>query len=195
MIDSNHRSLFQKRFVDPVVKIAPLYNCSPFTITLLGLISGLCIPFFLFFKASILSFCFLLFSGYCDILDGSIARRDEKVSDVGALFDILSDRVVESAVLLGLFLYSPETRALYTILMMGASYLCVTSFLVVGIFTKNSTQKSFYYSPGLIERSEAFIMYAVMILLPFSFFYVALLYTFLVTYTAVKRAWDFTRAY
>jgi archaetidylinositol phosphate synthase len=74
------------------------------------------------------------------------------------------------------------------------SSICVTTFLVVGIFTKNDSQKSFFYSPGLIERAEAFIVFSLMILLPFTFSVLAWGFIALTFLTAFLRLWQFIKA-
>ena len=67
----------------------------------------------------------------------------------------------------------------------------MTSFLVVGIFSENKSQKGFHYSPGLMERPEAFLFFAMMMLLPTLFSALALLFTFLVFLTAGLRVLEF----
>lgn len=66
------------------------------------------------------------------------------------------DRVVEFVVVLALWFVAPQQRGLWCLLMLGSMLLCITSFLVVGIFSENQSQKSFHYSSGLMERAEAF---------------------------------------
>jgi phosphatidylglycerophosphate synthase len=107
-------------------------------------------------------------SGYLDTLDGSVARAYGSSSEIGGALDIVVDRIVESAVIFALYLIDP-TRGILCFLMLFANLICITSFLVVGIFTQEHSNKSFFYHPGLIERAEAFIFYALMIIFP-SFF-------------------------
>jgi phosphatidylglycerophosphate synthase len=134
---------------------------------------------------------FLLISGFLDTLDGSIARH-RKISTVqGAVMDIISDRLVEFSVLLGLFFVEPNSRGFSCMLMLGSAYLCITSFLIVGVFTKNNSQKSFFYSWGLIERSEVFIFFLLMILFPSQFFLLSSIFTAGVFLTAFIRIWQF----
>lgn len=135
----------------------------------------------------------LLLSGFLDILDGSVARFKNKTSQFGAVLDITGDRLVEFCVILGLYLYEPETRSLNCLLMLGSVLLCVTSFLVVGIFTPNQTDKGFHYSPGLMERAEAFIFFFLMIACPPAFSSLSYLFSTLVFLTAFVRLWEFKR--
>ena len=169
MIDSNYRSFYQKVLISPVLKWKWMTGLSPSAVTFLALFCGALIPFFLFWHAPYWALLFLALSGFLDTLDGSLARFQNKTSPKGAVLDITSDRCVEFLILLGLYLYAPEGRALLVILMLGSILLCVTTFLVVGIFQDNQSEKSFHYSPGLMERSEAFIFFALMILFPGQF--------------------------
>ena len=133
------------------------------------------------------AFFFLWLSGLCDVLDGTIAREKNMISVKGAIYDIFCDRIVEVAIIFGLYSVSPCDRATLSLVMLGSILLCVTSFLVVGIFTDKATDKSCHYSPGLIERIEAFLLFSLMILLPNFFEWLALIFSVLVSYTAFAR--------
>ena len=191
MIDSFFRQPYEQWMVTPVVNKICSSNVHPRTITGFALLIGLCIPLFLIFEHPYLAFILLLFTGYLDTLDGSLARAKQHVTPTGAVFDIVSDRVVEFAVILGLFLVDPDNRGLICLYMLGSILICITSFLVVGIFVENQTEKSFYYSPGLIERTEAFIFFSFMILLPTFFTLLGYTFTALVLLTAMIRVWQF----
>ncbi|MCH9631032.1 MAG: Inner membrane protein YnjF [Chlamydiia bacterium] len=190
MIDSYLRSPYQKIIINPILRTPLLKRTVPNALTTLALITGLLTGYFLFSQRIILSIVFLTLSGFLDTLDGSLARHLHKTSDTGAAFDIFSDRVVETAIIIGLFLYAPS-RGMQALLMLASSYLCVTSFLVVGIFSGNDSEKSFHYSPGIIERAEAFIFFALMILFPSFFTALSYLYTALVLTTAAIRMLQF----
>ena len=136
------------------------------------------------------AFIALITSGFFDTLDGSLARSQQATSNRGAVFDIIADRAVEWGVILGLYFYDPS-RSLLCLLMMGSILLCITSFLVVGMFQENTSEKSFHYSPGLMERAEAFIFFSLMILLPQFFTVLAILFVALVLLTAILRAYQF----
>lgn len=190
MIDSIYRNHYQKWIVDPLLRQGWLDRVHPSFLTLLAGCFGIATLPLLAFHHPILAFSTLLMSGFLDTLDGSLARQTNKTSPQGAVFDIVSDRAVEFAVVLGLFLVDP-TRALPCLLMLGSILLCVTSFLVVGIFTSNNSEKSFHYSPGLIERAEAFLFFSVMILIPTLFTPLAYLFIALVLWTTIVRVRQF----
>ncbi|MBA3815644.1 MAG: CDP-alcohol phosphatidyltransferase family protein [Parachlamydiaceae bacterium] len=189
MIDSYGRTFYQKVMVDPFL---PTFSfISPTLITFFAIVTGISILPLLTMKFTLLAFVMLLLSGFLDTLDGSLARFKNQTTPFGAAFDIIGDRMVEFSIILGLYFYQPELRSLNCLLMLGSILICITSFLVVGIFTQNNTQKSFHYSPGIIERAEAFIFFSIMILFPPSFYVVSYLFIGLVFLTALIRLWQF----
>ncbi|MDE4955268.1 CDP-alcohol phosphatidyltransferase, partial [Francisella tularensis subsp. holarctica] len=73
------------------------------------------------------------------------------------------------------------------LLMMMSIIVCISSFLLVGIFSQKESSKIFYYSPGLIERAETFIFFILMILFPNILVVLGLIYTLLVLWTTLYR--------
>jgi len=180
------RTGYQKLLVDGLAKQLAKY-CSANQLTLVGLGLGVASALFLDLHHSLIAISLLLLSGYFDSLDGTVARIQNQSSSIGTVLDIVSDRIVEFAIVLGLFLLNPASRGLMAILMLGSILLCITSFLIVGVFSENEGQKGFYYSPGLMERAEAFIFFIAMILLPSFFTILALVFTGLVTFTVALQ--------
>jgi phosphatidylglycerophosphate synthase len=168
---------------------------SPLSITLAGGISGVLAALALAWHFPLLATILLLTSGYLDTLDGTVARATGRTSDLGCVLDILSDRMVECAMIIALFSLAPYQRGWLSLWMLGACYLCVTSFLVVGIVTPNRSEKGFHYSPGLMERAEAFIFFILMIWLPSIFAWLAGLFSLLVILTSYLRVREFVSQY
>lgn len=193
MIDSKFRTPYQRFFIDPLLKLPLVQKIDPKIITLLGLSCGLAIVFFLPRAQITLSLICLVISGFFDTLDGSIARFNQRTSAKGAALDITADRLVEFTVVFSLFWVNPQTRGVYCILMLGSILFCITTFLVVGIFSQNESNKSFYYSSGLVERAEAFVFFALMMAFPSLFIPCAILFTILVSLTGLLRLLEFLR--
>lgn len=189
MIETHIRPAFQKICIDPLARQFAKHT-QPNTITLCSLVIGLFAALCIALDWPITAVIFMLLSGYCDILDGSIARLKNQSSDIGTVLDIMSDRTVEVAIILCFAFRAPDYAIIY-LLMMGVTLLCVSSFLVVGIFSTNTSNKSFYYSPGLMERAEAFIFFIVIILIPSWQLWVAIVYIILVLWTAGFRLFEF----
>jgi len=191
MIDSYYRQAYQKVCVEPIL---PFFNRhSPQTLTLSSCLLGLMICPLVIFNFPWIAFLALLLSGFLDTLDGSLARYLNLVTSKGAALDIVCDRIVELAVIIGLFFVDANVRALPSLVMLGSILLCITTFLVVGIFVENPSMKSFFYSPGLIERGEAFIFFSIMILFPSTFMVAAYLFSALTLFTAIFRLWEFMK--
>ncbi len=63
----------------------------------------------------------------------------------------------------------------------------MTLFLSVGAMSQKSSQKAFYYQAGLIERTEAFILFSLMIVFADYATYIAYLFAFLILITVLQR--------
>ncbi len=193
MIESYIRPSYQHFCVDKFCDWLATKSITPLHITICATLTGVLAAVTIIAQYSWLAVLLLLISGYCDSLDGSLARRLQQTSAFGTVMDLSSDRLVEFVIILALFLVAPQSRALLSMLMLGATLLCITSFLAVGIFSENNGDKSFHYSPGLIERAEAFVFFIVMIVWPTSFNVMASIFTLLVLLTAVLRLYEFGR--
>lgn len=195
MLETWIRPVYQKICVDPVVYIINrTSSLSANMLTLAALVFGVVCAFFIAMDAKIPAIVFLLLSGYCDTLDGSVARKRGTQSDKGAIFDIVADRLVESAIVLGFYFADTSDNAVYCLLIIISFYLCVTSFLIVSMFLQNHSEKSFAYSKGLIERAEAFVFFIVMIIFPQYFDVIALVLSALVILSAVLHIRNFIKA-
>lgn len=192
MLESYCKTWYQKYFLDSLLAYPVTHKLSPNFITLLSLLTGISILPALYFNHTIIATLFLLLSGYFDTLDGALARMGERSSPLGTVFDIMSDRMVECSIVLALFSIDPAGRGVWALCMLCSMLICITSFLVVGIFAQNQSAKSFHYSPGLMERAEAFIFFAMMIWLPAHFISLAVLFSLLVLWTGWNRIKEFT---
>jgi len=192
VLEGLYRNKFQQLFVEPVVlRMAKAQWLTPNILTFSSGALGLFTCCFLATGHSVVAVAVMFMSGYLDVVDGSLARCKKVCSQFGTALDILTDRFVEGAIIIGLFLIDPQSRGLLCLLMLSCILLCISSFLVVGIFSANSSEKSFHYSPGLIERFEAFLFFAAMILIPSKFVLLSSLFCVLVLYTTVVRAKQF----
>lgn len=194
MLEQSIRNPYQVWLVDPVARWIG-NQLSPIAITLLSGISGIVFIPLIANGYSLAAISMLILSGYLDTLDGTLARFQRKQSDIGSLLDLTTDRIVEFAAVLGFFLVDPVLNALPSILMLGSMLICITSFLAVGIFTANDSHKSFHYSPGLMERAEAFIFFIVMSIFPAQFPNLAYIFSMLVLLTAIVRLYQFIKQY
>lgn len=189
MIEKNIRPWFQKHFIDLVATELSKLKVRANTLTALSFITGAISAILILYSPWGAVF-FLLLSGYLDILDGSVARIQGISSPIGTMLDILSDRFAETFVIIALFAVHSNI-AWVGLLMMMSIIVCISSFLLVGIFSEQKSHKSFCYSPGLMERAETFIFFIIMILLPSSVLWLGVLFTALVLLTTFNRVREF----
>lgn len=194
MIESYFRATYQKICVNWVAQRIT-HKVSHHLVTGAASVFGIASAIALANHLVVLATLLLLLSGYCDTLDGTLARLQAKSSPLGSVFDIVSDRIVEIAIVLALFSLSPSTRAWSCMGMLSSMLLCITSFLVVGIYQENNSSKGFYYSPGFIERAEAFIFFIAMMWLPVYFTWLAISFIVLVFMTSIIRIYEFYQDY
>ncbi len=190
MIEAYLRPAYQKCLVDPVAAKISAY-CNANQITYLAGITGILVAPALFLGWVAAGIFLLLLSGYADTLDGTLARIQANSSEFGSILDIVTDRMVEFAIIIGLYALDPGHRGFFCLAMLGSILICVSSFLVVGIFSTNDSHKGFYYSPGLIERPEAFLFFLLMLLIPAYFSLLAVIFISLVLWTSFWRIKQF----
>lgn len=197
MLERLCRDAYEKYLIAPLLKIPAIHRCNPMHITTAACLIGISIAPLLYFGHTTAALLALLISGFLDTLDGSLSRYQNSNCALGAVWDIVCDRAVEFSVIFGLFLIDSENRALCTIGMLGSILLCISSFLVVGIFSEDKAdkKKSFYYSPGIIERAEAFLFWIVMITVPKSYILLSWTFVFLVLLTTLIRLCQFSNAF
>lgn len=196
MLETQLRQQCDAFFITPVARFLLVrFHAKANYITLLALFCGALSAITIVMHFTMASIVLLLLSGYFDVLDGSVARLAGEDNPFGSVLDICSDRAVEFLIILALLLIDVDGRAIACIAMLGAVLLCVTSFLVVGIFAENASEKSFHYSPGLIERAEAFLFFIAMIVFPQYFQLLAWSFITLVMLTAIIRVYQFHAYY
>ncbi len=129
MIEFYVKPYYQKIALDPVLSVFQKVDAiKPHRITIAALCFGMCAAICLSYHHIVASVILLLLSGYCDSLDGALARLNACASPSGAVLDIVSDRVVEFSMLLALFLITPESRGLAVIVMLGAYIFMCNQF-------------------------------------------------------------------
>ena len=193
MLESHLRPTYQRLLVEPVAKQL-VKSCSPNAISLASLFVGVAAAPAIALGNPWLAVALLLFSGYLDTLDGTIARMTDNCTPFGTMLDITCDRIVEFAIIFGLFAVAPEARGWLCMGMLGSVLIVITTFLTAGMFMENDSEKSFNYTPALMERPEAFTFFILMLFFPAYFNWLAYLFIVLVLYTAALRMIQVKRA-
>ena len=130
----------------------------------------------------------LWLSGYLDAVDGSMARQSNSSSSWGTVLDVTLDRVVECGILIALALRHPKPDILFLFLLLAISIIfTMTVFLTVGAVSHKKSEKSFYYQPGLAERTEGFILFSLLMLLQNHLIMITLLFLFVEIFTGLQR--------
>ncbi len=162
MLDTKTRKYVQPIF-DSTADWFIKRNVSATKVTILALIVGLVGSILFIFNLPILSIGFLWVSGFFDVLDGSIARKNNSTSKLGGFLDIVFDRVVEIAFLIA-FCIVDHSLCFIVVIVLSAIILSMTIFLTSGALIENNGVKSFHYQTGVAERTEGFIAITLAIL-------------------------------
>lgn len=185
MLDSKCRAPFQGGF-DSLAKVLLKIKLSPNQITVAALLTGCFSGFIIAHGYLMLGLVALLLSGLFDVLDGSMARLSGKSSNTGAYMDLIFDRMVEAAFIIGYFLYMPHI-ALSSLFFFAGAMLNFSSFMLAGSLMKNTGQKSIHYDVGLVERTEAFICFTLMLVFHEYAVLILTVFNILMFYTGMER--------
>ena len=129
--------------------------------TMLALVAGIASGIAFARAGVMLGLIALAMSAGLDAVDGTIARECAAPSVLGGVFDLTADRVVEIFVIIGIAWRDP---ALYfpALVLVGSWYVNITVFLAVGAALERRGPKLIDYPPGILERTEAIIFFAVL---------------------------------
>ena len=185
MLDTHAR-----KYVNPIIELGAKFllklNLTPNNVTILALLIGVSTSIFLYFDMQISAVILLWVSGYLDAVDGAMARKSNSSSSFGTLLDIVSDRIVEVRIVLVLGFKFIDVR--YNLIILTVCILMsMTIFLTVGALSEKKGVKSFYYQAGVAERSEGFIFFSLMILIPSYLGIITNIFSVLIIITAVQR--------
>src|SRR5437879_9482160 len=111
-----------KWLLDKIVGVIAATGINPNLLTFLGLVVNFIAAAFFavggFFTGALIIF----FAGFLDMLDGQVARRQNRVTALGAFYDSTLDRYADMALYMGLLVYySVSGRTPYVVLAAVAS--------------------------------------------------------------------------
>ena len=147
----------QSRVARMLFRVGVSANLATMLALVAGIVSGIA-----FARGGVmLGLIALALSAGLDAVDGTIARECAAPSVLGGVFDLTADRVVEIFVMVGIAWRDP---ALYfpALLLVGSWYVNITVFLAVGAALERRGPKLIDYPPGILERTEAIIFFAVL---------------------------------
>lgn len=183
MLDSNARSYFDTIFKS-FAKVLLRLHVKPLHVTLFALVMGLTGALCFYIGLHVTSLILLWISGLLDVVDGELARLSKASSQKGALLDIFFDRVVEIAYI---FAFIGIASTISLLVLSCSIILSMTLFLSVGAMSDKNSKKAFYYQAGLVERTEAFILFSLMIIFVDYATYIAYIFAILIVITVFQR--------
>ncbi len=155
-------------------------------VTFLAFVTGIIAAVFLS-RGQVLLACALMWtSGLLDCIDGTIARLERTSTNWGAYNDLLSDRMVEAAIIAGFAFWQPTLMPVCFAFIVAVLFHFST-FVVAGTLFKNRGRKSMHYEPSFIERGEAFTVFTLMMFIPTQSFNLLFGLTGLIALTAMGR--------
>ncbi len=135
-------------------------NIATTAAVIVGVLSGVAFAI----ERVVLGILLLALSAALDALDGTIAREFGGASTpFGGVMDLSFDRVVEGAVIIGI-VWRHRELDFYALLLVASWYVNITVFLAVGAAMERTGPKLIDYPPGILERTEALIFFAVLAL-------------------------------
>ncbi|MBI3303326.1 MAG: CDP-alcohol phosphatidyltransferase family protein [Deltaproteobacteria bacterium] len=156
------------------------------SLTYFALLSGIAAGLLFYTLHPVGALLCLSLSGLADAVDGRVARLGAGSTPWGGVLDLVFDRIVEAAVLLGIALPYPHLYVPALVLAV-TWYVNLCVFLAVGAASERQREKVIVYSPGLVERGEAIFFAAFAGLWPQWAAPVGYLYATLEVITATQR--------
>ena len=90
------------KMLNPLAHACAKTGISPNQITFLAILAGIACALLYANKMFIAGSMLLLLSGILDLIDGGVARINNKSSDFGAVFDWIADKYIDALALLGI---------------------------------------------------------------------------------------------
>ena len=185
MLDTHGRNFIQPLF-NKIATFLKRIGIKPNHLTVSALIFGVGTGISIYFHYYWLALFLLWGSGILDVLDGSLARLERKSSIWGGFMDIIFDRVVETIILISIALVYPDSR-LALVILLSSIVFCISVFLTVGALVEKRGIKEFYHQTGVTERTETFIFFTLILLLPGFRVFWLYLFAGLIYFTGIQR--------
>jgi phosphatidylglycerophosphate synthase len=185
MIDTRFRKHVQFLF-NFLASLCARLGVSPNQLTVIGFLLGIASAVSILWGALFPALILLWISGLFDVLDGSLARIKGTSSALGAFMDMIFDRVVEVLFVIFFALVYPES-SLAVMAFLGAVIFNFSTFMLAGNLFQNAGEKSMHYDTGLAERTETFIVFSLMLLMPAYGVWILWVFDALILWTGVTR--------
>ena len=118
-----------RNLFEPVVVFLSYLGVSPLAVTIFGLLLSLVGAAFVARGALLYGGLVLIAAGVCDVLDGSLARRLDRVTSFGAFIDSTVDRITEIVYFGAMIFYFLRTGQVNSVLLFFILVALAGSFL------------------------------------------------------------------
>lgn len=176
-----------RSLLDPLVSLFSYMGISPIAITVSGVLISLVGAFMVASGRLFYGAVALVLSGLCDIIDGSLARKGEKVTIFGAFLDSTVDRLAELAYFGALVFYymgkTPVNGFYVFLVLVSLSGSILTSYA-----RARSEGLGVSCEVGILERPERIVLLLVGLVFGGSLLIAILvILAFLTVFTFIQR--------
>lgn len=192
MLDGALRAKIQPG-IDGIGRALARAGISANAVTVTAFALGIAAAGLVAFEHYIAGMAVFLFSRLCDGLDGAVARV-RGGTDFGGFLDIVLDFAVYGAIPVGFAFADPATNAVAAAVLVMSFYVNGASFLAFaimaeknGLSTSQRGEKSIFFTTGLAEATETFVVFVVACLFPAWFPWLAWAFAAICFYTALSR--------
>jgi archaetidylinositol phosphate synthase len=141
------------RYIEPIADVFIRLKITPNQISLLSLLAGILCAVLYFQTAFIIGSLLLFVSATLDLVDGSVARKINRQTDFGAVFDWITDKYIDAFVLLGIGLSGIPIITQFIPLPPIANF-GVVALAIIGSLMNTFIKPVVYAEIGYRERVE-----------------------------------------
>ncbi len=141
------------KYIEPVATVFCRAGITPNQVSLLSLLFGILCAVCYFNRLFVVGSIFLFFSAILDLVDGSVARRTEKETRFGAVFDWIVDKYVDALVILGIGLSGIAILSRFGDLPVSIDF-AVVAIAIIGSLMNTFIKPVVYAETGYEERID-----------------------------------------
>lgn len=141
------------KYIEPVATVFCKAGITPNQVSLLSLLFGILCAVCYFYQLFAIGSIFLFFSAVLDLVDGSVARRTEKETRFGAVFDWIVDKYVDALVILGIGLSGIAILSRFSDLPVSSDF-AIVAIAIIGSLMNTFIKPVVYAETGYEERID-----------------------------------------
>jgi len=178
------KAIGRRIFVNPSVTLLIRMNVHPMAITMLSLVLAIISFVFYWHGQFLIGALFLILCGLFDTFDGEIARKTDRVTQLGGFLDSTIDRINEFIIYFGLFCYY-YNHASYALLWV---FLALFGSMMVSYTRARGEGLGISPRIGLFERFTRIVFICIgSVLGPRLMVYILVILTFGTLHTMLQR--------